>query len=190
MSAPMPPDGSTANATLTGIGAKIDGWVYVIAKRWLAALIAYGAIVTVLPVLAPVLRGSRFSGVATPIYAAYSLICHQRDDRSIHLHGEKMAFCVRDFAIFAGAVGIALLYGVIRHYRPPRRINLWIAVALAIPLVVDGATQLVGIRESTWQLRAITGILFSAGFGWYLLPHLDAGFRSLRDDIDQRTSTA
>jgi uncharacterized membrane protein len=54
----------------------------------------------------------------------------------------------------------------------------------ALPLAVDGLTQLTGLRESTWELRVATGVLFSAGLGWYVLPHLDAGFTALGQTAD------
>ena len=47
---------------------------------------------------------------------------------------------------------------------------------LCPPIAYDGFTQLVGWRESTWQLRTGTGLLFGIASGWLVLPRLDAAF--------------
>jgi uncharacterized membrane protein len=39
-----------------------------------------------------------------------------------------------------------------------------VSVGLMIPLVVDGLTQFIGLRESNNTLRLISGVLFVLGF--------------------------
>ena len=46
----------------------------------------------------------------------------------------------------------------------------WIWILMILPMAVDGTTQLVGWRESTWELRMITGSLFGLGSVWFALP--------------------
>jgi hypothetical protein len=43
-------------------------------------------------------------------------------------------------------------------------------------MALDGFTQLFGWRESTWELRVSTGLLFGLASGWLVLPHLDSAF--------------
>src|ERR1700682_2051648 len=50
-------------------------------------------------------------------------------------------------------------------------------------MAIDGFTQLFGWRESTWELRVVTGLLFGLASGWLVLPRLDAAFgQQLRSD--------
>jgi hypothetical protein len=46
----------------------------------------------------------------------------------------------------------------------------WIWVLMLLPIAWDGITQMFGLRESTWELRVITGILFGLGNVWFALP--------------------
>ena len=50
---------------------------------------------------------------------------------------------------------------------------------LVSPMALDGLTQLVGWRESTWELRMATGVLFGLASGWFLYPRLFAAERTL-----------
>jgi hypothetical protein len=43
----------------------------------------------------------------------------------------------------------------------------------------DGITQMFGWRESTWELRLITGTLFGLGTTWFVLPLIQ---RTLDED--------
>ncbi len=52
------------------------------------------------------------------------------------------------------------------------------AVAAEIA-ALDGLTQLVGWRESTWELRIATGVLFGIASGWFLYPRFLAAARTL-----------
>jgi uncharacterized membrane protein len=49
-----------------------------------------------------------------------------------------------------------------------------------MPMAVDGFTQLFGLRESTWQLRTLTGGLFGLACVWFGFPLLDRTARLFR----------
>ena len=168
------------------IANHIDTAVNIFATHWLAAFIGYGAVVIGLASLAPMLNGAGYETASRFIYLPFRLICHQRDDRSFHLHGEPMAFCERDVAIVSAAVLTAVLFAVVRQRRHLPNVGFSVAVLLALPMALDGGTQLIGLRESTTGLRVLTGTLFSFGVGWFVLPHLESGFMSIRDDIANR----
>jgi uncharacterized membrane protein len=170
------------------LAAAVDHLVDVVARRWLLTLCGWGTVATLLPIVAPMLRAASMDWLANPIYFSYSFICHQRSDRSFHIHGEQMAFCARDFAIFAGAVGIAAIYGLWRMRFDAHHMRVPAMLLMIAPLAIDGLTQLLGLRESTWELRVATGLLFSAGIGWFLLPRLEDGFTALRSDAHERGS--
>jgi uncharacterized membrane protein len=178
----------TARAQL--VANRIDAAVLWVATQWLAVFIGYGVTVLGLATLAPLLESRGHQTAARFIYLPFRLICHQRDDRSFHLAGEQMAFCERDVAIVSAAILTGLTFAVLRHRHSLPRIGFGALVALALPMALDGGTQLVGLRESTPELRVLTGMLFSLGLGWFALPHLESGFATIRDEIRGRSATA
>lgn len=89
--------------------------------------------------------------------------------------GWKMAICERDIAIYAALLLVSLIYANRGGALPA--LHPLAFVALALPMAIDGVTQLVGWRESTWELRVLTGSLFGIGCAWFVLPTLDAMMR-------------
>ena len=87
--------------------------------------------------------------------------------------GWKMAFCERDLAIYLGLLAVGLLYARQRQLKP---LSFSVYALLILPMAVDGFTQLFGWRESTWQLRVSTGLLFGLASAWLVLPRLNATF--------------
>jgi uncharacterized membrane protein len=149
---------------------------------------------------APVLAALGWRGAADGLYTAYHLTCHQWAFRSFFLFGQqavyteqqladrglnpfgfvggqdtgwKMAFCERDLAIYIGLLAVGLLYARRRDLRPS---GFVVYGVLILPMAVDGFTQLFGWRESTWELRVATGLLFGLASAWLVLPRLDAAF--------------
>ena len=45
----------------------------------------------------------------------------------------------------------------------------WVWLLMILPMAIDGTTQMFGLRESTWELRFITGTLFGVGSAWFVL---------------------
>jgi uncharacterized membrane protein len=43
---------------------------------------------------------------------------------------------------------------------------------MMLPLAYDGFTQLFGLRQSTWEIRLLTGALFGLGAAWFAFPWL------------------
>jgi uncharacterized membrane protein len=149
---------------------------------------------------APVLAALNWRTAADALYAAYHFTCHQWAFRSFFLFGQlpvysqqsltdqgidpfsfvgdprlgwKMAFCERDLAIYVGLLLVGLLYARNRDM-PPAGFVLY--ALLILPMAADGFTQLFGWRESTWELRVGTGLLFGLTSAWLVLPRLDASF--------------
>jgi uncharacterized membrane protein len=154
----------------------VDRGVAGFMRHWLLFLNAVMAGYVGFAVLAPLLRAAGHDGWARPVYAAYSLICHQRAERSIHLHGEQMAFCERDTAIFSALFVGGMIFALLRPRIAP--LSVWALALLSLPMAIDGLTQLVGLRESTLALRVVTGGLFGVGVVWLVYPHLERGFKS------------
>ena len=172
------------SARATAAILTIDRGVYRVARHWLAYVNAWLLGFVGLALLAPVLAANGFDGWARVIYAIHRPFCHQRDDRSFHVLGEKMACCQRCTAIYGGLFLFGLVYIALRGRLRPlpwRYLSL-----LSLPILLDGLTQAAGLRESTWELRVLTGGLFAIGAAWLLLPHLETGFADMRRQLEAR----
>jgi uncharacterized membrane protein len=90
-----------------------------------------------------------------------------------------MAVCSRCFAVYASFLTVGLAFSAWRTLTRKRwdEIPLWSLGILVLPMVLDGITQLVGLRESTQVLRAITGTLVGAGVGLFVYPFLARAFQ-------------
>lgn len=82
-----------------------------------------------------------------------SKVCHQQDNRSFHFGIRKFLVCARCTGIYIGQLVGFVLYFV---YVP----SVFLCVVLAMPMILDGFTQLSTIYESTNGRRLFTGLLF------------------------------
>jgi uncharacterized membrane protein len=169
-------------------------------RHWLLAVNLACGVFIVGALAAPVLALLSWHAAADALYAAYHLACHQWAFRSFFLFGPqavyaeqqladlgvdpfsfagsqsqgwKMAFCERDLAIYVGLLVAGLVYARQRNLRPA---GFALYGLLILPMALDGFTQLFGWRESTWDLRVVTGLLFGLASGWFVMPRLDASF--------------
>jgi uncharacterized membrane protein len=89
--------------------------------------------------------------------------CHRRKDRSIWFFGLEKYFCARCLGILIGALA-GFIYNWFFNFLP-----LLLYIALMIPLLMDGFSQLLKHRESNNGIRLITGFLFGFGITVLLL---------------------
>ena len=140
------------------------------AEHWLDAWNAFMGIWVGLAVLGPALLYLGFNRVADLIYRFYSYSCLQLATHSWFLLGNKLCLCERCMAIY----GSMLLGGIV--YARGRRgagISFLVYFVLALPLLIDGGTATLGLRDSTPLLRTITGTLFGLASVWFIYPHVD-----------------
>lgn len=131
---------------------------------YLAALSTWVSMIFIAPVIA---SSVTLRPLSKPIYFVFSMICHQKEDRCMHLLGEPLAACSRCTFIYIGILASSIAYPLAGWPQKPRARYLFIAAA---PLIIDGGTQLLGLRESTNTLRAITGLLFGSAIAFYVAP--------------------
>ncbi len=86
----------------------------------------------------------------------------------------KMPVCSRDVAIYQAMLVGMLLLPFLWEIEADEWPNRWILVVAAIPIAIDGTTQLVGLRESTNLLRIVTGAIIGIVLPFYLLPLLNS----------------
>jgi uncharacterized membrane protein len=171
-------------------------------RHWLVTLNLAAAAFVAGALAAPLLAAAGMRSAADALYAAYHFTCHQWAFRSFFFFGQqpvtvygqqtladqgidpfgfvgnsnlgwKMAFCERDLAIYVGLLVVGLIYARRRAMAPA---GFGLYGVLIVPMAIDGFTQLFGWRESTWELRVATGLLFGVASAWLVLPRLDAAF--------------
>lgn len=87
------------------------------------------------------------------------MVCHQMPDRTIKIGDVYLPVCARDTGIYIGLfIGYLLLPLHSKNSRGPP--NLYITLSMALPMIIDGSTQLFGLRVSTNDVRLVTGLLF------------------------------
>jgi uncharacterized membrane protein len=80
--------------------------------------------------------------------------CHRRKDRSFKMFGYTFPLCARCTGLWLG-FGMGLFFRILGLHVPSV-----FAIGFMLPLIIDGFTQLFGLRESNNLLRLLTGILF------------------------------
>ncbi len=97
----------------------------------------------------------------------FRLLCHGLPRRCFELFAVPMPICARCTGIYAGLLAGAALFpiAVLLHERVMRPI----AIAAALPLAMDGLTQLLQFRESSNPLRMTTGVLAGLAFGLWVV---------------------
>jgi uncharacterized membrane protein len=145
-------------------------------SRLLAIALTVGAVVwTALIVTAPFALPSRVAAApATLVYAASSLICHQRPERSFAIGGVQMPVCARCSGLYiSGALGSILGWSGrrrTRHAGPsirmkpstgrlkPASAGGALLVIAAVPTAVTFGLEFVGLMEFSNVARALAAL--------------------------------
>lgn len=166
------------------VSGALDASVSWLARHWLLLVNLAVGVFAFLPFVTPYLVSVDRADLARLIYLAYSTTCHQMPERSWFLFGYPMAYCERNTAIYLAVFLAGLAFA--RTGEDVRPLSLRAYLALIAPMALDGFTQLLGWRESTWALRTLTGGLFGAASVWFLYPHLRRRVSSLVGASGQR----
>lgn len=102
----------------------------------------------------------------------FRALCHGLPQRCLYIWNVPMPICARCTAIYAGLLAGILLFMVLPriHAHLARRILAFAAV----PMFIDGITQLAMLRESTNLLRIETGLLAGAAFAFWALSEVES----------------
>lgn len=96
-------------------------------------------------------------------------------------HGWKVAICERDVAIYGSMFLAGLVFALARFKVPGLSWKLYLV--FLIPIALDGGTQLIGLRSSTWWTRTITGVIFGVATVWLIYPYMaDAMTNAIRPE--------
>ena len=83
--------------------------------------------------------------------------CHQMPERSFFFKGYQFPVCARCTGVFVGEI-ISIIAIVLTF-----RIHIVYAIALVVPLAIDGGVQYINVWKSNNIRRVITGILAGVG---------------------------
>jgi uncharacterized membrane protein len=103
----------------------------------------------------------------------FRMMCHGKVERCLELFSTPMPICARCVGIYGG-----MLLGILAFWAVPlmrERVMRWVAFAAVTPLALDGVTQLIGLRESTNDLRIATGVIAGLAFGFWILSAVERG---------------
>jgi len=132
---------------------------------WVAAvLVAPLAIAAQNPAIA---RG------ALLIYGTGHLVCHQRPERSFHIHGRQFAVCARCTGLYASALSgglMALALGAASMR--PSRARVWLGVA-ALPTLVTVGVELAGLAYPSNTMRMLSALPLGAATAWLVIATLN-----------------
>ena len=88
-------------------------------------------------------------------------ICHRKPERSFFIKGHQFPVCARCTGFYTGLIAYLIAN---KFYPHGYDFNmLLISMVLMIPVAIDGLTQYFGPRESTNNLRFITGFVGGVG---------------------------
>ncbi len=138
----------------------IQHWATMI--TWVLGILVFAAISV------PFLSYFGLDGISKQIFFALHLVCAQIPSHSFYIFGHQLGMCARNLSIYASMFVGSLIF-VLSKKRIPG-IPWWLWILMILPMAIDGTTQMFGLRESTWELRILTGTLFGIGNVWFALP--------------------
>ena len=101
----------------------------------------------------------------------FRIVCHGIPERCLSLWNTPMPICARCTAIYAGLV---LSFAAFRILPPMREsVARLVLYAAALPMALDGFTQLLHLRVSSNPLRVETGLLAGIAFGLWALSAIE-----------------
>lgn len=126
----------------------------------------------VLIFLAPYSASTGCSETAGIIYMVFKPLCHQRASRSFFIWGHQLAVCARCMGVYSGLAFSGVFASALLMARKLKPLPVYLLIFFLIPIAIDGAVQLLGLRESTNIIRLLTGILAGFGVVLFLYPRL------------------
>ncbi len=138
-------------------------------RRTYAVILAGSAIWCGVIILAPLLAATS-SSLSTLAYQFFHPVCHQLQERSFTLFGEKLAVCSRCFSIYFGFLFVVALYPFIRSISNPRIPHRNCLLLALFPMLIDAGLEFLNLHDSTFVTRTMTGSLFGGVVSLYVLP--------------------
>lgn len=146
-------------------------------EHWLGVVNGFLGTYIGLAVATPVLYMAGLDGPAETLFRTYRIFCDELPTHSLFIGGYQTCLCARCLAIYSTMLLVGLTLWFLRRHREIQPLRWWLWLLTALPMALDGFTQLFGLRESSLTLRLITGMLFGLGTALFVLPQMDAAAR-------------
>jgi uncharacterized membrane protein len=157
-----------------GHKGRLDIWMQKIGeffmRYWLVLIIIALGLILLATVSVPILAYFGLDSISKPIFDALHIICAQIPSHSFYMLGHQLGMCARNIAIYGSMFVSALIFQLSKKRLPG--ITWWLWGLMLIPIALDGLSQMFGLRESTWELRVLTGALFGLANMWFALPFI------------------
>lgn len=135
---------------------------------WPHILTTILGLVVAAAIAVPILAYFGLDAIAKPLFYSMHYICAQVPAHSFYIFGHQLGLCARNLSIYCSMFIGCLIFTLSKKRLPG--IPWWVWAILILPMAWDGITQMFGLRESSWELRAITGTLFGLANVWFVLP--------------------
>ena len=103
---------------------------------------------------------------------AFRALCHGIPQRCLEIWNVPMPICARCTAIYAGLMAGIVLFLILPRIQA--HLARKILAAAAVPMLIDGLTQLAMLRESTNLLRIETGLVAGMAFAFWALSEVES----------------
>jgi len=137
-------------------------------EYWALFIMIFFGLIVLAALSAPLLTYFGLDTLAKPLFSALHLICAQIASHSFYLAGHQLGLDVHCLAIYGSLCAGSLVFALSKKRLPG--LPWWVFALMILPLAFDGFSQLFGLRQSTWEIRLITGVLFGLGAAWFTLP--------------------
>jgi uncharacterized membrane protein len=135
----------------------------------------------ILIVFAPIFYGSTgfLKTISGFSYSFFSVTCHQIDNRSYHILGEKYAVCSRCLSIYWAFLISVIIYPFIKGFNNVKLPSLWFLFVPCVFVFFDAVIDFFDIFKNTYITRSISGALIGFVLPFYLIP----GFNNFFNEI-------
>ena len=107
----------------------------------------------------------------------FRMLCHGIERRCLLMFGVPMPICARCTAIYVGMLVAILAFAAFARshvrFAASERAIRYAMYAAALPMLIDGVTQAAGLRESTNELRIVTGFIAALAFVLWALTSVE-----------------
>ena len=159
------PGRQTLDRVMNNIGQFVGNFLI---QYWATIITGVLGILVFAALSVPFLSYFGLDAISKQIFFALHMVCAQIPSHSFYIFGHQLGMCARNFSIYASMFVGSLIF-VLSTKRIPG-IPWWLWILMILPMAIDGTTQMFGLRESTWELRVLTGTLFGLGNVWFALP--------------------
>jgi uncharacterized membrane protein len=162
---PYSPRRQALNDFMNSLGLHIGDFLL---NHWATLLTSILGIIVFAALSVPFLSYFGLDALSKQIFFALHLVCAQIPSHSFYIFGHQLGMCERNFSLYSSMFITSLIF--VLSKKRLTGIPWWLWLLLILPMAIDGTTQMFGLRESTWQLRVLTGTLFGLGNIWFALP--------------------